>query len=210
MPKEVSSKLEWTINIPDGTSERIEPESGPILRVWLRLKGTIESFILKIWKFLEKAWILAVAEPKKVIHGLKVGLAISVVSIFYYTRPLYEGVGGNAMWAVMTVVVIFESTIGQYLNSLTFCYLSGRKHVITAVERFVGHAIQFANLLLLVSGATLYKCINRAIGTFLAGSLGVGVHWIANHSGKHLEPIILGTSVFLLGKCRKRIAVLLR
>ncbi|KAJ6873054.1 hypothetical protein NC651_032029 [Populus alba x Populus x berolinensis] len=34
------------------------------------------------------------------------------------------------------------------------------------------------------------------ICTFLAGSLGVGVHWPANHSG--VEPIILGISVFLL------------
>ena len=69
--------------------------------------------ILKIYKFLYKAWKLAVAEPKKVIHGFKVGLAISLVSLFYYMRPLYEGVGGNAMWAIMTVVVVFESTIGQ-------------------------------------------------------------------------------------------------
>lgn len=52
----------------------------------------------------------------------------------------------------------------------------------------------------LISGATLGKCINRAIGTFLAGSLGVGVHCIANYSGQNLKPIVLGTSVFLLGK----------
>jgi len=51
-----------------------------------------------------------------------------------------------------------------------------------------------------LAGATLYKCINRAIGTFLAGSLGVGVHWAASHSGDKLEPIILGISVFLLGE----------
>ncbi|KAJ6972562.1 aluminum-activated malate transporter 10-like [Populus alba x Populus x berolinensis] len=36
------------------------------------------------------------------------------------------------------------------------------------------------------------------IGTFLAGSLGVGVHWPANHSG--VEPIVLGISVLLLGE----------
>jgi hypothetical protein len=32
-----------------------------------------------------------------------------------------------------------------------------------------------------IAGATLYKCINRGKGTFLAGSLGVGVQWAANH-----------------------------
>ncbi|KAH9731392.1 Aluminum-activated malate transporter 10 [Citrus sinensis] len=160
MGKEASRKLEWRINVSDGVSERLEPETGAILRAWTWFKRLmLGGFILKICKFLEKAWNLAVDEPKKVIHGLKVGLAISLVSLFYYMRPLYDGVGGNAMWAVMTVVVVFESSVG----------------------------------------ATLGKCINRAIGTFLAGSLGVGVHWIAFHSGKNLEPIVLGISLFLLG-----------
>ncbi|KAL9430361.1 hypothetical protein AB3S75_025701 [Citrus x aurantiifolia] len=159
MGKEASRKLEWRINVSDGVSERLEPETGAILRAWTWLKRLmVGGFFLKICKFLEKAWNLAVDEPKKVIHGLKVGLAISLVSLFYYMRPLYDGVGGNAMWAVMTVVVVFESSVG----------------------------------------ATLGKCINRAIGTFLAGSLGVGVHWIAFHSGKNLEPIVLGISLFLL------------
>ncbi|KAJ0052388.1 hypothetical protein Pint_00620 [Pistacia integerrima] len=158
MGKELPSKLEWRINVPDGTSERLESESGAVLRVWLGLKSLLEGLVMKIWKFLKKAWDVGVADPKKVIHGVKVGLSISIVSLFYYMRPLYEGVGGNAMWAIMTVVVVFESTIG----------------------------------------ATFYKCINRVTGTFLAGSLGVSIHWIASHSGKNFEPVILGISVFLL------------
>ena len=45
----------------------------------------------------------------------------------------------------------------------------------------------------------LNKCINRISGTFLAGSLGIGVHWVASQSGEKFEPVILGVSVFLLG-----------
>ncbi|XWS32016.1 hypothetical protein CRYUN_Cryun23aG0124700 [Craigia yunnanensis] len=48
-----------------------------------------------------------------------------------------------------------------------------------------------------IAGATLSKCIDRAIGTFLAGALGVGIHWVADKSGEKLKPIILGISVFL-------------
>ncbi|CAK9155627.1 unnamed protein product [Ilex paraguariensis] len=87
------------------------------------------------------AWNLAVSEPKKVIHCIKVGMALSFVSLFYYMRPLYKGVGGSVMWAVMIVVVAFE-------------------HIV---------------------GATLCKCVNRATITFLDGSLGIGVHWVASH-----------------------------
>ncbi|XP_034905288.1 aluminum-activated malate transporter 10 [Populus alba] len=135
MGNEVSNILKWRINVPDGTLEILQPESELVHRIWLGLLG---EFILKIWKFLEKTRNIAVDAPKKVL--------------------------GNAVWAIMTAVLVFENT------AVAPC----------------------------IAGATLYKCINRGIGTFLAGSLGVGVHWPANHSG--VEPIVLGISVLLLGE----------
>ncbi|XP_038906852.1 aluminum-activated malate transporter 10 [Benincasa hispida] len=154
-----SGNLEWRVNMGDGTTEILRPEASILGKIMLRIKGFIwGALFVKPWKFLEKAWGIANSEPKKAIHGLKVGLALTIVSIFYYMRPLYEGVGGNAMWAIMTVVVTFESTVG----------------------------------------ATFYKCVNRVIGTSLAGCLGIGVHWIAAESGDKFEPIILGISLFLL------------
>ncbi|KAK6919935.1 Aluminum-activated malate transporter [Dillenia turbinata] len=149
-----SSKLEWRVNIPDGTAKTLVPESGLGCRIWSLLLGVV----MKIWGFIVKAWKLGVDEPKKVIHCFKVGMALTLVSLFYYMRPLYDGVGGSAMWAVMTVVVVFEYTVG----------------------------------------ATVSKSINRATGTFLAGSLGIGIHWMASRSGEKFEPTILGGSVFLL------------
>ncbi|GAV71133.1 ALMT domain-containing protein [Cephalotus follicularis] len=157
MDKEGVSSLEWRINLPNGTSETLVPRSGSICRMWLGLKCHVEGILLKARRFLEKAWKLAVDEPSKVIHCVKVGVALSLVSLFYYMRPLYDGFGGNALWAVMTVVVVFEYSVG----------------------------------------ATLSKSVNRATATFIAGLLGVGVHWLATQSGEKLEPIILGFSVFL-------------
>jgi len=60
---------------------------------------------------------IAQDDPRKVIHSLKVGLAISLVSLFYYYQPLYENFGLSAMWAVMTVVVVFEYTVGKLISS---------------------------------------------------------------------------------------------
>lgn len=104
--------LEWRINVPDGTSKLPAPERSYYCKPWLALKGLVGGLVARVQEFLEKAWALAVLEPKKVIHGIKVGIALSLVSLFYYMRPLYDGVGGNAMWAVMTVVVVFEHTVG--------------------------------------------------------------------------------------------------
>ncbi|KAM1376743.1 hypothetical protein PS1_038727 [Malus domestica] len=152
--------MEWRIKMADGSSEALAPTEarGCPGIACLALKGLVVGFVMKVWNFLKKAWDLGHSDPRKVIHCLKVGMALTVVSVFYYLRPLYEGVGGNAMWAVMTVVVVFENTIG----------------------------------------ATLCKSINRICGTFLAGFLAIGIHWIANRSGKEFEPFITGISVFLL------------
>ncbi|KAI3441720.1 uncharacterized protein J3R85_001745 [Psidium guajava] len=158
MEKPASGGLEWRINVPGGTSKEPLPECSYYCKPWLALKGLVGGLVARVLKFLEKAWAMGISEPKKVIHCVKVGIALSLVSLFYYMRPLYDGVGGNAMWAVMTVVVVFEYTVG----------------------------------------ATLSKSINRVTGTFLAGSLGIGVHWVASQSGEKLEPIILGMSVFVL------------
>ncbi|KAL9234566.1 hypothetical protein vseg_009424 [Gypsophila vaccaria] len=149
--------LEWKINVSDGTSKVLEPERGIVGRVWHGFEGLVVGFFRRIRRFFAESWSIGVADPKKFIHCFKVGFALCAVSLFYYMRPLYDGVGGAAMWAIMTVVVVFEYTVG----------------------------------------ATLCKSINRAVATTLAGSLGVGVHWIASQCGQKYEPIVLGAFVFI-------------
>ncbi|KAJ4840918.1 hypothetical protein Tsubulata_001114 [Turnera subulata] len=156
--KKPTSGVEWRINVEDGSSRTLFPEAGPTCRLWVGLKGLMAGLVSNVWSFLVKAWELGVDDPRKVIHCLKVGMALTVVSLFYYMRPLYEGVGGNAMWAIMTVVVVFENTVG----------------------------------------ATVSKSLNRVFATTLAGFLAFGVHWVAGQSGEKLEPVIIGSSVFLL------------
>ncbi|KAK7844491.1 aluminum-activated malate transporter 2 [Quercus suber] len=59
---------------------------------------------------------LAQDDPRRVTHSIKVGLALSLVSLFYYYQPLYDNFGVSAMWAVMTVVVVFEFSVGATLG----------------------------------------------------------------------------------------------
>lgn len=106
-------KLEWRISVDNETTKRLVPKSGPSERIFLWLKGLIM-----------KTWRIGADDPAKVVHCLKVGLALSLVCIFYYMRPLYDGVGGNAMWAIMTVVVVFESNVGMCMISTFFFLLN--------------------------------------------------------------------------------------
>ena len=59
---------------------------------------------------------------RKVIHSVKVAIALVVVSLLYLLDPLYNQVGDNAMWAIMTVVVVFEFFAGKF-NILNCNYL---------------------------------------------------------------------------------------
>lgn len=78
------------------------------------------SFLAVLGKFKEKvvnvgkkAKKVGQDDPRKIIHSAKVGLALTIVSLLYYFRPLYDGFGQSGMWAIMTVVVVFEFTVGK-------------------------------------------------------------------------------------------------
>ncbi|KAL4351163.1 hypothetical protein GQ457_06G029380 [Hibiscus cannabinus] len=53
---------------------------------------------------------------RRVIHSIKVGIALVSVSLLFLLDPVYKQVGDNAMWAIMTVVLIFEFFAGATLS----------------------------------------------------------------------------------------------
>ncbi|CAL5431965.1 unnamed protein product [Camellia sinensis] len=75
--------------------------------------GRIKSKALDLAKKIQK---VGQDDPRRITHSLKVGLAITLVSLFYYVRPLYNGFGSSSMWAVFTVVVVFEFSVGATLS----------------------------------------------------------------------------------------------
>lgn len=71
--------------------------------------------------FARKLARIARDDPRRVAHACKVGLALSLVSVVYHVSPLFNGFGDSAMWAVLTVVVVMEFTVGtcdNYSDSL--------------------------------------------------------------------------------------------
>ncbi|KAJ0084054.1 hypothetical protein Patl1_30309 [Pistacia atlantica] len=103
-----------------------DKKEGIISRSWQRLN----AFPGKIKK-------LGQDDPRRITHSLKVGLAITLVSLFYYFEPLYSGFGVSAMWAVLTVVVVFEfsvgATLGRGLNRGLATFMAGALGFAAAV-----------------------------------------------------------------------------
>nr|XP_004244701.1 aluminum-activated malate transporter 12-like [Solanum lycopersicum] len=69
----------------------------------------------KMKKFPRTIWRIGKEDPRRVIHSLKVGISLTLVSLLYLMEPLFKGFGSNAIWAVMTVVVVLEFTAGATL-----------------------------------------------------------------------------------------------
>ncbi|KAF8027228.1 hypothetical protein BT93_E0212 [Corymbia citriodora subsp. variegata] len=60
-------------------------------------------------------WEMGKEDPRRVIHSIKVGLALALASMLCLLESLSQGIGQNAIWAVMTVVVVLEFTAGATL-----------------------------------------------------------------------------------------------
>ncbi|XVF51958.1 hypothetical protein PTKIN_Ptkin04bG0226000 [Pterospermum kingtungense] len=78
----------------------------------LEFSGKMKRFPGWLWRTI---WKVGREDPRRMIHALKVGLSLTLVSLLYLVEPLFKGIGQNAIWAVMTVVVVLEFTAGATL-----------------------------------------------------------------------------------------------
>ena len=125
------------------------------------------------------------------------------MSLFYYFDPLYVGFGSSAMWAVLTVIVVFEFSVGKFYHLSLILYVPFHLCLIYYYYLQIGGISEMCYSLLLcnyLKGATLGKGLNRGLATFLAGTLGFGAHHLATLPGEKVQPILLGIFVFLIGK----------
>lgn len=88
------------------------------------LKKNMKVFSEKLKRFpglfWQTVWRVGRDDPRRVVHALKVGLSLTLVSLLYLLEPLFKGIGQNAIWAVMTVVVVLEFTAGQLIYLFDF------------------------------------------------------------------------------------------
>ncbi|MED6157760.1 hypothetical protein PIB30_026289 [Stylosanthes scabra] len=217
----VKGVVEWRIKVADdhdnysSSSSLLLLPSVMVAYVW----GAMVGLAMKVCKFVKKAWKMGLDDPRKFIHGLKVGVALSAVSLFYYMKPLYNGVGGNSMWAVMTVVVVFEytagATISKVINRICGTSLAGFLAIgvhwlaSRAGEQW-GPLIAGVSLFLLASAATFsrfipiikarfdYGCMVFILTFCLVSVSGFRVEKLLDLAQQRVSTVIIGTCLCII------------
>lgn len=77
---------------------------------WRALPEKSWAKLVKVTKIVKK---LVHDDPRRVIHSLKVGLALALISILQHLHPSFYGFGDNIIWAVLTVVLVLEFSVGE-------------------------------------------------------------------------------------------------
>ncbi|KAF3339168.1 aluminum-activated malate transporter 1-like protein [Carex littledalei] len=132
---------------------------------WPRLSQFFAKVKSTIIGFLEKIKKIAMDDPRRIAHAMKVGLALTIISTLYYVTPLYDGFGESSMWAVLTVVVVMEYTAGGTLSkglNRTFATvvagsLGVGAHQIAALCGEKGEAILLALFVFLLAASATFS-----------------------------------------------------
>ncbi|XP_010932631.1 aluminum-activated malate transporter 9 isoform X1 [Elaeis guineensis] len=70
----------------------------------------------KAWELVVRLWNFGRSDPRKVIFGAKVGLALTLTSFIIFLKEPSIDLTKNSVWAILTVVVVFEFSIGSTLS----------------------------------------------------------------------------------------------
>ncbi|MCO5558486.1 hypothetical protein L7F22_012070 [Adiantum nelumboides] len=117
-------------------------------------------------------------DTTKTIHALKMGLALVLAFLLVLVHPSYAHLHSHAMWAIMTVIVVFEFTIGAMLskglNRGVGTLLAGLLAIVVGelAERSgsrIGHPIFVGSIALVIGGVVTFAKLWPSLKSYKVG-----------------------------------------
>ncbi|XP_004974302.1 aluminum-activated malate transporter 1 [Setaria italica] len=138
------------------------------LEFLVRCSEGVLSVLGKVWGALaglgKKLAKMATDDPRQVVHSFKVGLALTLVSVLYYVRPIFNKWGLSTLWAVLTVAVVMEYTVGETLvkglnraaGTLIAGFIAVGAHKVANLGGRKGEPIILATFVFLIATAATF------------------------------------------------------
>jgi len=103
-----------TQSFPMDIDSKIQEKNSVFNMLWNQFKWFPIKLINKISNIANNTINIGKNDPRKIWHATKVGLSLTLVILFYYSWPLYHSFEQSAIMAVLTVMVAFEYTAGNF------------------------------------------------------------------------------------------------
>ncbi|KAF2317758.1 hypothetical protein GH714_041061 [Hevea brasiliensis] len=103
--------LRFGLNSSDGGGEE---------GVKCRCCRSLSDWIIKIWNKSQDGAVelykMGRTDPRKAIFAIKMGLSLALVSLVIFFKEPLNNANQYSIWAILTVVVVFEFSVGATLN----------------------------------------------------------------------------------------------
>ncbi|CAA3010244.1 aluminum-activated malate transporter 9-like [Olea europaea subsp. europaea] len=132
-------------------------------------KSSKPSFSCKEW--VSSVWKFAKEDTNRVLFSLKMGLAVLLVSLLILCQARYRVLGINTVWAILTVAIVFEHTVGATLkrgfNRAFGTIVSGILAIAIAIAQLALHTGRIAEPIVIgVSIFIVVKIANQTRSLF--------------------------------------------
>ncbi|XP_072953632.1 aluminum-activated malate transporter 9-like isoform X2 [Typha angustifolia] len=88
-------------------------ERGGCLR---RIADFLAGIPARLWGMAVEGWEFGRSDPRKVVFAAKMGLALTLISLLIFLKEPFKDISRYSVWAILTVVVVFEFSIGATLS----------------------------------------------------------------------------------------------
>ncbi|PQQ11206.1 aluminum-activated malate transporter 9 [Prunus yedoensis var. nudiflora] len=96
--------------------EEQEPSGSPCCCTFRSVSDRIVSWCRTVQNVSNRAIRMGQSDPRKIVFAAKMGLALMIISLLIFLKEPFKQLSRYSVWAILTVVVVFEFSIGATLS----------------------------------------------------------------------------------------------